>query len=182
MRGREVCLLELGDGEVPTGGILVGDGSNARFGFNVRVYITDDDGDLVFRRGEKWVIQFKSSDVVQLELPFGVVAVQASVKRRLELFELFGTDLHIESAVMIGPDVFDAFLQVLDFQLAFQTDAKVAERRAFSLQGYRTELEAALIASELGLDRLCLLANLAGPGDSLLLAEVVVLGVSWMMA
>ena len=45
----------------------------------------------------------------------------------------------------------------------------MAERRAFSLQGHWSEVEASFIASYLGLDRLGLLANLAGLADVLLL-------------
>ena len=64
--------------------------------------------------GEIRVADFKSSDVVQLEVPFSIGAIQASVERRLELLKLFSTDLHIESAAEIDPDIFDAFRQVRD--------------------------------------------------------------------
>ena len=44
-------------------------------GFHVRIYITDDDGDLIFRWREVRVVNFEGSVVVQLEVPFGVFTV-----------------------------------------------------------------------------------------------------------
>ena len=35
MWGRKVCILKLDNGKVPAGGVLVGDGSNGRFGFDI---------------------------------------------------------------------------------------------------------------------------------------------------
>ena len=179
MWGRKVRFLKLGAREIPAGGVLFGDGSNFRFGFDVCVYIANDDGGLVLGGREIQVVDFKGADVIQFQIPSSIGAFRASIESRHELLEPFGPDLHKESTAVVGLDVLDVFLQIYYLRFSFQTDAELAERWAFSLQSHRTELEAAFLASDLGLDRLGMLADLASLGDSLLLDGVRGRAQSW---
>ena len=59
--------------------------------------------------------------------------------------------LDIKSAALIGSDVFDASLQVLELQLPFQAYAKLSERWSVAFQGNWAELETTFITADLGL-------------------------------
>ena len=67
---------------------------------------------------------------------------------------------------MIGADVFNVFLQVLDLELSLQTDSELAEGRSLSLQLNWAELKAALITADLGFELLGFLPKLSGLGVS----------------
>ena len=147
------------------------------FRINLGVHVSDDYKGLVLRGRKARVVDFEGSNLVHFQVPSGIYAIQASIKRRLELLDLFDPDLDVKSTAATCSDVFDVFLQIRDLKLPLKTNDELAERWAFSLQRQWAELEAAFAASDLGLDRLGLYKSL-GPRRVAASGRSSVLGVS----
>ena len=102
------------------------------FGVNICVNVANDHRNLVFGGRDVRIVDCEGPDVVQLQVPSDTGAFQATVENLFEFLNQFCPNLHVVSSAVICPDVFDIFLQVLDLQRSFQTDAKLAKGRALS--------------------------------------------------
>ena len=92
-----MLFLQFYSRDVPARGILFGDRRDGRFRFDIRVCIADDYRNLVLCGQEVRVDVFEGADIVQFEVPVGLLTVQVSVERRFKLLAPVSSDLHIES-------------------------------------------------------------------------------------
>ena len=169
VRGHHVRVQEFGCGELPAGSVLFGDTGEGGICGDLFIDVSDDNGDLAFRKRLVRITDVEGAEVVQLQVPLRLAAGEAAIEGRLELLAAICSDLDVESASSVRSDVFDDALEVREGQRAGKTDSKLTERRARSPQGDWLQLEAAVITADLGLDLLLRPSERAHLGDSLLL-------------
>ena len=174
VRSHHVSVQEFGCGELPAGSVLFGDTGEGGIGGDLFVDVSDDNGDLAFRKRLVRVTDVEGAEVVQLQVPFRLVTGEAAIEGRLKFLAAICSDLDVESASSVRSDVFYDILEVREGQRAGKTDSKLAERRARSPQGDWLQLEAAVITADLGLDLL-----LRPPERTHLVDSLLLLGGRW---